>query len=114
MALELNVQLLLKIVTGFAFEMHCLAVHVKAWRGWFQEFWALRESQRKFSIPAAPLTRWGWGELSPAAWTRWWVYGEFLIWKQEKASQTKNKAASLSAHGLFVKKSESFEVKINL
>lgn len=54
-----------------------------------------------------------WGELSPAAWTHWWVYREFLIWKQEKESQTKNKAVSLSAHGLFVK-SKSFEVKINL
>lgn len=41
MALESNVQLFLKIAAGFAFEMHCLAGNVNAWRGWFKEFWAL-------------------------------------------------------------------------
>lgn len=35
MALELNVQLFLKIAVGFAFEMHCLSVNVNvnAWGG---------------------------------------------------------------------------------
>lgn len=54
MALELNVQLLLKIVTGFAFEMHCLAVNVKAWRARFLEFWALSRVCSNFPFMQCP------------------------------------------------------------